>query len=206
MKDLIARLFVISPFWVAYFFHETYNGPMHEEMSVSTFLITSGVFYAILAWKDYGRAPRSSVSVIIRNMGLTFCCVFFPLKLLGMGWFMWYMMAHSMVWIALFWQWVAHSIGHHLVYPLVDHNYDTIRKAGWSPIWDGSSFNHDSELIKNGGFEEPEYTDFVPPDYFRYQCPRCLVRVEHSFGVCWNCSYGSCPGDEKEYFERWPSQ
>jgi len=77
--------------------------------------------------------------------------------------------------------------------------------AGWHPYWDGTVFNHDSELIKDGGFEEPEYTGFIPPEHFRYQCPRCLVRVEHSFGVCGNCSYGSCPGDEKEYYERWGS-
>ncbi len=202
MKDIIARLFVISPFWVAYNFHETYNGPMHEEMSVSTMLITSGVFYAILAWKDSGRAPRSSVSVIIRNMGLTYCCVFLPLKLFGMGWFMWYMMSHALVWTILFWQMVVGFFAHHLVYPYVDHNYYTIRKAGWHPYWDTTTFNHDSELIKDGGFEEPEYTKFIPPKNWIHQCPVCGARQKTNFGVCWNCNYGA-DGDDTAYQERW---
>ncbi len=205
MKNIIARLFVISPWWVAYNFHETYSGPMHERMSFSAMLITSGVFYAILAWKDSGRAPRSSVSVIIRNMGIAFCCVSFVLQLFGISWLMWYMLSHALVWTILFWQMVVGFFAHHFVYPYVDHNYATIRKAGWHPYWDTTAFNHDSELIKDGGFAEPEYTGFIPPKHFRYQCPRCLVRVEHSFGVCWNCSYGSRPGDEKEYYQRWGS-
>ena len=51
---LVARLFLISPLWVAYFFHETYNGPLHEEMSFSTLLICSVVAYVLLCWWDSG--------------------------------------------------------------------------------------------------------------------------------------------------------
>jgi len=204
MKVLVARLFVISPFWVAYNFHETYNGPMHERMSFSTMLITSGVFYVILAWKDSGRAPRSSVSVIMRNMAMMYCVVWSFLLLFGAGWFFWYMISHATLWVILFWQWVAHTIAHHLVYPYVDINYYTIRKAGWHPYWDTTTFNHDTELIKDGGFEEPEYTDFVPPEHWKYQCPVCGVRLEANFGVYWNtaCNYGA-DGDDTAYQERW---
>jgi len=76
---LVARLFIISPLWVAYFFHETYNGPLYEEMDFSTLLIISMVAYLVLAWKDSGRAPRSAISVIMRNMALTYCVVFLAL-------------------------------------------------------------------------------------------------------------------------------
>ncbi len=203
---LIARLFLISPLWVAYFFHETYNGPMHEQMSFTTLVICSVVAFLILCWWDSGRAPRSAISVIMRNMALSYCIVWSFLLLFGVGWFFWYMISHATLWTILFWQWVAHTIAHHFVYPYVDHNYATIRKAGWHPYWDTTAFNFDSELIKDGGFQEPEYTGFIPPEHFRFQCPRCLVRVEHSFGVCWNCSYGSRSGDEKEYYQRWPSR
>ena len=47
---LVARLFLISPLWVAYRFHETYHGPLHEEMSFSTLLIMSVVWYLLLCW------------------------------------------------------------------------------------------------------------------------------------------------------------
>jgi hypothetical protein len=202
---LLARLFVISPMWVVYFYHETYSGPVHERISLLAFLISLVVAYLLLCWWDSGRAPRSAVSVILRNMGLTYCVVWSFLLLFGGSWFFCYMISHATVWVLLFWQFVVHTIAHHFVYPYVDANYHNVRKAGWHPIWDGGSFNHDSELIKSGGFEEPTYTGFVPPADWRFQCPRCLVRVEHSFGVCWNCSYGSRPGDEREYYERWGS-
>jgi len=200
---LVARLFIISPLWAAYFFHETYMGPMHEQMDFSTLLIISAVWYLTLAWKDSGRAPRSAISVIMRNMVLAYCVVWSFLLLFGAGWFFWYMLSHATMWVIVFWQMVIHTIAHHLIYPYVDLNYYSVRKAGWHPFWDTTVYNWDSELIRDGGFEEPEYTDFVPPKHFRFQCPRCLARVEHSYGVCWNCSYGSCPGDEKEYYERW---
>ena len=47
---LVARLFLISPLWVAYFFHETHHGPLHEEMSFSTLVICSVVAFLILCF------------------------------------------------------------------------------------------------------------------------------------------------------------
>lgn len=38
---------------------------------------------------------------------------------------------------------------------------------------------------------EPDYSSFVPPPHWRYQCPRCGARVEYKIDVCWNCGYGS---------------
>ena len=62
-------------------------------------------------------------------------------------------------------------------------NYYTVRRAGWHPFWDRlwPIFNPDSDLIRNGGFEEPEYTDFVPPaDGFRYANELIEYIVERS--------------------------
>ena len=201
---LVARLFLISPLWVAYFFHETYNGPMREEMSFSTLLIISVVWYLLLCWWDRGRAPRSAVSVVIRNMGLSFCVVWSFLLLFGAGWFFWYMISHATIWVFLFWQYVVYAFAHHFIYPYVDPNYHNVRKAGWHPIWDGGSFNFDSQIIKDGGFEEPEYTGFVPPEDWRFQCPVCGARQQTDFGVCWypGCNYGA-DGDDTAYYGRW---
>tara|TARA_R110002126_G_scaffold236476_3_gene380068 strand:- start:1515 stop:2123 length:609 start_codon:yes stop_codon:yes gene_type:complete len=199
---LVARLFLISPLWVAYFFHETHMGPMHEEMSFSTLLIISVVAYLVLSWWDSGRAPRSAISIIMRNMALTYCVVWSFLLLFGAGYFFWYMISHATLWVILFWQWVAHTIAHHLIYPYADPNYCDLRKAGWHPFWDTTIYNHDSELIKDGGFEEPIYEGFVPPAHWRFQCPVCGARQQTNFGVCWNCNYGE-DGDESAYYERW---
>lgn len=199
---LLARLFLISPLWVAYFFHETYNGPMHEEMDFSTLLIISVVWYLTLAWKDSGRAPRSAISVIMRNMVLMYCVVWSFLLLFGAGYFFWYMISHATLWVILFWQWVVHTIAHHLIYPYADLNYHALRKAGWHPFWDTTVYNHDSELIKDGGFAEPEYTNFIPPVDWRFQCPVCGARQQTNFGVCWRCDYGA-DGDDTAYHQRW---
>lgn len=204
IQMLVARLFLISPIWVAYFYHETYDGPVHEQMSISTLLICSAVAYFLLCWWDCGRAPRSPVSVIIRNMGLAFCCVWSPLLLFGVTWHFWYMLAHSTIWVIVFWQLVTHRIAHYFVYPFADPNYHAVRKAGWNPFWDVTAFNTDSELIRDGGFEEPAYTGFVPPDWWKYQCPVCGARQPTDFGVCWypGCGYGA-DGDASAYRQRW---
>jgi len=201
---LVARLFIISPLWVAYRFHETHHGPLHEQMSFSTLLICSAVAFLLLCFWDGGRSPRSAVSVILRNMAITFCVVWSFLLLFGVGWFFWYMISHATVWVIIFWQLVTHRMAHHFVYPFVDPNYHSVRKAGWHPFWDVTPFNLDNDLIKDGGFEEPEYKEFVPPADWRFQCPVCGARQPTDFGVCWfpGCDYGE-DGDDTAYYKRW---
>jgi len=199
---MLSRLFLISPLWAAYFFHETHDGPLREEMNFSTLLILSVIAYLILCFWDYGRAPRSAVSVIIRNMVLLHSVVCSFLLLFGAGWFFWYMLSHAAAWVLLFKQMVVHTIADHFVYPFFQSDYRALRKTGWHPFWDVTVFNFDSDLIKDGGFEEPEYTGFVPPAWWSYQCPVCGARQETDFGVCWNCNYGA-DGDATAYFERW---
>ena len=98
---------------------------------------------------------------------------------------------------------LIHGFGHFFVYP-TDPNYYHVRRAGWHPFWDRlwPIFNRDSELIRNGGFEEPEYTDFIPPADWKYQCPVCGARQPFDYGVCWLCGYGA-DGDDTAYRERW---
>ena len=201
---MLARLFLISPLWAAYFFHETYNGPMHEQMSFSTLLICSVVAFVTLCWWDSGRAPRSAISVILRNMAITSGVVWSFLLLFGVSWHFWYLLAHATVWVTVFWQLVTHGVAHHFLYPFADPNYHAVREAGWHPFWDVTAFNTDSELIRDGGFEEPVYTGFVPPADWRFQCPVCGARQPTDFGVCWACGYGA-DGDDTAYYRRWGS-
>ncbi|WP_442508354.1 hypothetical protein SH528x_007323 [Novipirellula sp. SH528] len=85
-----------------------------------------------------------------------------------------------------------------------DADYQRWARAGGHYFWDSLPriLNPDSELIRNGGFAEPTYTDFVPPTHFRFQCPQCGARVQDAFGVCWRCSYGA-DGDSTAFYERY---
>ena len=70
---LVARLFLISPLWVAYLFHEIHNGLFHKEMSFSTLLICSVAAFLFLCWWDSRRAPRTAILVIMLRMTLASC-------------------------------------------------------------------------------------------------------------------------------------
>lgn len=88
----------------------------------------------------------------------------------------------------LFWMLLGHALGHLFVYPHdPSGNYYAVRRAGWHPFWDRlwPIFNPDSELIRDGGFEEPEYTDFIPPPEWVFQCPVCGARQPYQVCVCW---------------------
>lgn len=115
-------------------------------------------------------------------------------------------MATMLVTKYLFWMLLGHGIGHLFIYPHdPSGNYYAVRRAGWHPCWDGRLwpiFNPDSELIRDGGFEEPEYTYFVPPADWQFQCPVCGARQPYQKCVCWACEYGA-DGDSTAYYERW---
>ena len=69
--------------------------------------------------------------------------------------------------------------------------YQRLRQQGWSPFWDRlpPPYNFDSEYTRQTGLGEPsQVTQLQNP---QYQCPACGVKVEQSFGVCWNCNYGA---------------
>lgn len=85
-----------------------------------------------------------------------------------------------------------------------DPEYQRWVRAGGHYFWDSLPriLNPDCELIRNGGFAEPTYTDFVPPKSWGHQCPRCGARVQQPVDVCWACNYGD-DGDSTAYHKRY---
>jgi hypothetical protein len=78
------------------------------------------------------------------------------------------------------------------------------KRMGGRPYWDsiGWPVNTATPIERETGLAEPEYTDFVPPASWRYQCPVCGARVEKKIDVCWRCGYGR-DGDSTAYHQRW---
>jgi hypothetical protein len=85
-----------------------------------------------------------------------------------------------------------------------DPNFQKWKRMGGRPYWDsiGWPINTATPIERQTGLAEPEYTDFVPPTDWRYQCPVCGARVEKQIDVCWQCSYGA-NGDSTAYHQRW---
>ena len=85
-----------------------------------------------------------------------------------------------------------------------DPNFQKWKRMGGRPYWDslGWPINTATPIEKQTGLAEPEYTDFVPPADWRYQCPVCGSRCEKQIDVCWNCNYGA-DGDSTAYHQRW---
>ncbi len=83
-----------------------------------------------------------------------------------------------------------------------DANFQKWKQMGGRPYWDsiGWPINTATPIERQTGLAEPEYTDFVPPSHYKYQCPRCGARVEKQIDIC--CSYGS-DGDSTDYHKRW---
>ena len=78
------------------------------------------------------------------------------------------------------------------------------KQMGGRPYWDsiGWPINTATPIERETGLAEPEYTGFVPPADWRYQCPVCGARVEKQIDVCWNCNYGH-DSDSTAYHQRW---
>lgn len=85
-----------------------------------------------------------------------------------------------------------------------DANFQKWKRMGGRPYWDsiGWPINTATPIERQTGLAEPEYTDFVPPADWCYQCPVCGARVEKQIDVCWRCSYGA-DGDSTAYHQRW---
>lgn len=84
-----------------------------------------------------------------------------------------------------------------------DPEYQRWRAHGGRPYLDSlpKPINPDASITRETGLAEPEYTDFVPPAGWRFQCPVCGSRVEKKIDVCWRCRYGR-DGNSTAYFER----
>lgn len=99
--------------------------------------------------------------------------------------------------------WVVVTIGGEAILRN-DANYQKWKRMGGRPYWDsvGWPINTSTPIERETGLAEPEYTDFVPPADWRYQCPVCGARVEKQIDVCWQCGYGR-GGDSTAYHQRW---
>jgi hypothetical protein len=85
-----------------------------------------------------------------------------------------------------------------------DPNFQKWKRMGGRPYWDsiGWPINTATPIERQTGLAEPEYTNFVPPADWRYQCPVCGSRVEKQIDVCWRCGYGN-DSDSTAYHQRW---
>ena len=85
-----------------------------------------------------------------------------------------------------------------------DSEFQEWKAQGGRPYWDSlpSPINPATEIERQTGLAEPQYTDFVPPVWFRFQRPNCGARVEKKIDICWRCGYGR-DGDSTAYYERW---
>ena len=202
----MTRLFIISPMLVIYCFHETHHGMLRDRVSAVKWLAATLACLGVIWFWDVARKPpRTLPSVILTRMLITSMLVFSIVLLLGGGWYFWFMLSHSVVWMLVWLQLFVHRIGHHFIYPHdPSGNYFDVRRAGWHPFWDRlwPIFNPDTELIRDGGIQEPQYAGFAPPLHWRCQCPKCGSRVQHQIDVCWNCRYGA-DGDSTAYYQRW---
>lgn len=198
---MIGRLFLLSAFPAMWL-----NGSCSFVASVC-WAFVAFVFLLVI---DSGRGIRTLPSTIIaRFMFAISMFVFFLFYLLGneaAGRTYWTFADCFVVpfWVtviitALFWSCLSFGT------LIVGNNpeYQRWAQAGGHYFWDTLPriLNNDSELIRNGGFAEPTYTDFTPPAHFQHQCPKCGARVQHAVDVCWRCDYGA-NGDPTEFYER----
>ena len=97
-------------------------------------------------------------------------------------------------WITLI-QWIIVTIGLNWYYG-DDPAYQKWKREGGRPYWDtvtwpngpigASAWMPDSfasqPIEKETGLAEPQYTGFVPPADWRFQCPVCGSRVQYKIG------------------------
>ena len=204
MRGFIGRAFLMFPFATYWY---------RSGMSANVLVCAAFAYIVLMMW-DGSRGIRCPVSYILAKMVFVSMIVFIPFfKLLfiplgyvqDVGLWVGFYLSFGFVGMLLACQLVAQTIGHLFIYPKVDSNYHALRATGYHPIFDRGVFgffNPDSDLIRHGGFEEPAYTNFVPPTHWQHQCPSCGARVEFDWGVCWNCNYGA-NGDATAYHKRY---
>jgi len=166
-----------------------------------------------LAWLtklDDKRGPhRTPISVLIARIFAAMWAISFVLLALcwnnmtgGNFWSFWEICWASMA-TTLFitgWYWVFNKGGEQLIKNHPD--YRQFKAAGGHHFWDTLPriLNPDSDVVRRGGVREPEYTDFVPPADWRFQCPVCGARLQFNPDVCWRCNYGA-DGDSSAWYD-----
>lgn len=155
MSPWITRLFVISPMIVIYGFHETHHGMLHDRVRWTKWAVATTVCLLVVWFWDADRKPpRTLPSSILVRMLTTSMVVFSVALLVGCGWYFWFILSHSVVWMIVWLQLSVHRFAHHFIYPHdPTGNYHHVRDTGWHPFWDRLPplFNPDSEQIRHGG-------------------------------------------------------
>ena len=89
--------------------------------------------------------------------------------------------------------WVTQNAITEVIFRGRNDTYDHFRATGGDAFCDQLPwpFNTDSEVVRQGGLPEPEYTNlhFVPDSTWTFQCPNCGARLEHMHYACWHCGY-----------------
>ena len=155
---------------------------------------------------------RHPVLLVLRMFGTVFIIVF----LISMFWntLSWMAGAGTMFPMAVaFWVavvltvsgWTGATVGS-TVFLRNHEGHQNWKKRGGRPFWDtvGWPINTATDIERETGIAEPEYTTWTPPAHFKYQCPKCGSRVEKKIDVCWNCNYGA-DGDSTAYRQRFPN-
>lgn len=151
-----------------------------------------------------------------------FCCVFIILTITKLFWdtlgylagvgfsilpfnIVFWVSVVLTVWFTC-WGWIGVTVGSEVLLKN-DPEFQEWKKKGGRPYWDGGlgwPINPATDIERQTGLAEPKYTDFTPPESWKYQCPVCGSRVEKARDVCWNCNYGA-DGDNTAYHKRWPN-
>ena len=81
--------------------------------------------------------------------------------------------------------------------------YQQMKQQGFHYYFDclPRPFNPDTPIKRDTGLTEPQYTTFVPPANWLFQCPNCGARVAEQICICWNCNYGA-DGDSTVYYQK----
>lgn len=208
MRVIVSRLILLLPGWFIHWVDKYGDFKLISEASTGSMIVASIIWLGVLSvWDMTRRPPRTSISeMLARMLGLALVLSSFIMWALPES-YVWSSMNAGLAvgfvttWVGL--NLLIHGVGHLLLYPLDPNgNYYTVRAMGWHPFWDRQwqIVNPDSDLVREGGIQEPGYTNFVPPSDWQYQCPACGARVETDFGICWRCNYGA-DGDSTAYYD-----
>ena len=209
-NPIFARFLLLLPGW--WYFNYGLD-PGLKDWTYFGMVKASVLWFGFLWWWDSTRRPpRCPISVMLARLFIAAWILsvvvlwILPFKTPACDPFRYGpVLATILVFKIVFWALVAHTIGHFFIYPHdPTGNYYQVRAMGWHPFWDRlwPIFNPDPPFVRDGGIFEPEYTKFVPPDDWPYQCPSCGARNPYEVCVCWNCGYGA-DGDSTAYYERY---
>ena len=161
----------------------------------TTTLICAIAYFIFLSVIDSGRGYKTLPSTIMARLMFGFWVFCFAWYLAGIGpvfvkFSETITVAFTMTMIVFAYWWTIRYLGQLTLKNNAD--YQEFVSRGGHFLWDfmPKILSSDSDNVSCGGLPEPK-TSFKPPQYWRYQCPKCGARVEHQIDSCWNCNYGN---------------